>query len=152
MEEDHKNDDEVPEEKQEESATPAKKKSKVQELQEKAASGKMTKVYREIPFPIDGENYILKEPSTGQRDNFLTLMSGRGNVVNGKFILKNFKGMGADLLSACLFKEGSKAPVTPAEIARLPAPVSELIFEAACELGGINEDGAAALEDKAKND
>lgn len=148
MEQDKENTEET----QDESSGPTAKKSKVQELQEKAAAGKMTKVYREIPFPIDGENYILKEPSTGQRDSFLTLMAGRGNVVNGKFILKNFKGMGADLLSTCLFKEGSKTPVTAAEISKLPAPVSELIFEAACELGGINEDGAAKLEDEAKND
>ena len=109
--------------------------------------------FKEVPVSIEVEpgrvvECSLREMSGKERDSYMTAMSERMEVVDGKVVgFRSFAGFQSRLVSLCLHKKDGKL-FTEEEIQGFPARAQSVLFEAAQELNGLS----ATAQADAKND
>lgn len=115
---------------------------------------KRTLVLNRIEFPIEDENgieipYYLLEMDGVFRDQFLTLVRKRQQIINGQPTgFGNFDGFMVDLICRCL-RHPADNKLVPAEIIkRWPATLQKECYVICRQLNGLDEEE----EEKEKND
>lgn len=108
---------------------------------------------REIPVTLERngkkEQYVLKELNGQDRDAHLNDSTGRVKMLADTPVVKDFKGMQADLVARSLYTVPGNERMSADAINRdFPASVIEALYNAARELSGLD----AAAEDAEGND
>tara|TARA_R110000851_G_scaffold46656_6_gene113574 strand:+ start:2590 stop:2970 length:381 start_codon:yes stop_codon:yes gene_type:complete len=100
----------------------------------------------ELKHPETGEvhKYILREMDGTARDTYLSFVGTR-MAASGDSTLKNFDGIQANLLHACIFRiDGDKQIRVPiGTIQKFPSKVLGALFDKAKEISGMDDDAEA---------
>lgn len=108
---------------------------------------------KKVHFEAGGTKYHIREMDGNERDRYMnrvTRRSKKARANRGRDAF-DFEGVQAELLSICLFEDGSDKPVNADMLQKWPASLLQALFDKAQELNGLTEDANEEVLEKAKN-